>query len=299
MTNWTILQPWWLTLSALALTLLVFGRSKGRQRLPGSWSRIVSPAVQTHLNRWIPFADNRESRVKVASLLVLLGLALANISSGLTSRLPERALHGRVLLMDMTDDASFGAQLFTARQLVTRSPDIPTAIVATAADAYDVVPLTTDPVQLDRYLRVLNPDLMPASGRRLDLGITKANSALQQAKIQAGQVVVLGTGTAPASAGVLSRTRSNADNDAPASATTHWIVVSETPTEDWHRYADGINAEVLTADQLGTLDDRLLARRDDAILASTPVDERQQLTPWFVAACLPLWLMVFFRRREL
>ena len=293
------MQPWWLALSALALPLLFVSRPKGRQRLPGSWSRIVSPAVQSHLNRWIPFTDNRDSRVKIAGLLVLLGLALADISSGLTTKLPERALHGRVLLMDMTDDTSFAAQLFVARQLATRSPDIPTSIVASAADAYDVVPLTTDPGQLDRYLRVLSPKLMPATGRRLDLGITKANKALQQAKIQAGQIVVLGTGPAPAAARLGSRAGATAGDSAPISETARWIVLSEAPTAEWHRYADAIDAQVLTADQLSTLDDRLLARRDDAILANTPVDQRQQLTPWFVAACLPLWLTVFFRRRDL
>lgn len=293
------MQPWWLALSAIALPLLFVSRQNGRLRLPGSWSRIVSPSVQTHLNHWIPFTDDRHSRVKVAGLFVLLGLALADISSGLTTKLPERALHGRVLLMDMTEDASFAAQLFVARQLVTRSPDIPTSIVATAADAYDVVPLTTDPGQLDRYLRVLNPALMPGSGRRLDLGITKANTALQQAKIQAGQIVVLGTGTAPPAVRLASHAGAAAGDSAPISETARWIVLSETPTEEWRRYADTIDAQILTAGQLSTLDDRLLARRDDAILASTPIDQRQQLTPWFVAACLPLWLMVFFRRRDL
>lgn len=295
MTHWTIMQPWWLLVSALALPLLLINPGSSQVQLPGSWPRIVSPTIQGHLSRWVPIANHRQSRLTLAMLLMLLGLALADISSGTTAKLPERALHGRVLVMDMNDHESFAAQLFTARQLVTRSPDIPTAIVATAGDAYDVVPLTTDPDQLDRYLRVLSPSLMPDAGRRLHLGIERASFALQQAQIQAGQIVLLGTGAAP--------TEKRSDGSSPSasqpSSNARWILLSEAPGPGWNHYADQIQAGLLTANQLEQLDSTLLARRDKVVLASTPIDQRKQLTPWFVVACLPLWLLVFFRRRDL
>jgi len=290
MSQWTIMQPWWLLVAALALPLLLLNAGRSQQRLPGSWPRIVSPTIQGHLSRWVPIANHRQSRITLALLLLLLGLALADISTGITAKLPERALHGRVLVMDMNDHESFAAQLFTARQLVKRSPDIPTAIVATAADAYDVVPLTTDPDQLDRYLRVLSPGLMPDTGRRLHLGLERASVALQEAQIQAGQIVLLGTGGAPTEGSGFS----------PLTSTnSRWILLSEAPGPDWTLYADQLKANLLVADQLEQLDSTLLARRDKAVLASTPIDQRKRLTPWFVAACLPLWLLVFFRRRDL
>jgi len=299
MTQWTVMQPWWLLLSALALPLLFIKSGNGLIRLPGSWPRIIPTDLHSHLSRWLPAASHRQSRLALASLLALMGLALADISSGTVAKLPERALHGRVLVMDMSHDESFALQQYAARQLATRSPDIPTAIIASSANAYDVVPLTNDPDQLDRYLRVLTPELMPKAGRSLHLGIQKANLILQQARIQAGQIVLIGAGQAPVKRSAAALAQNMASGEIQSSSNVTWILLNEPPESDWEQYAKAIEASLLPADEINTLDTALLSRRDQAVLASTPIDQRKQLTPLFVAACLPLWLMVFFRRQAL
>lgn len=286
MTDWHIAQPWWLLLAALALPLLFIG-SRHAPGLPAAWSRLVAPTMQAYLGRWLP-ADNRmPGRMAYAALLMLLAAGLADIAVGTTERLPARALHARVLIIDTAMLPGEPQILFSARQLAAAAPDIPTAIIAASESAYDVVPLTTDPLQLDRYLQVLDPSLMPDPGRRLHPTVERAATMLTEASILAGQIVILSAGSAPPTA-----------RQAPRGQASLSLLLARNADQAWHDYARSIGAEIVSTEGVETLNANLLEQRDRNARQLSAIQEGRRLTPWVIGICLPIWLLLFFRRRN-
>lgn len=288
MNSWHVMQPWWLVLPFLALPAL-FLQPRRSNSLPGGWAKIIEPGMVQYLRRWLPAEMPYSTRFLRWLLISFIAVALADVSLGSADTLPKRALHARALVIDISALGSSSSQLFTARQMVRRAPDIPTAIIAATARAYDVVPLTTDPEQLDRYLQVLDPQLMPDTGRSPINGIKRADNMLQAAGILAGQIVLLSTASKPAP---------QPASDFVSGQATVWVLLDASPDASWQTYAESLNAQIKVAPQIDSLDSALLKRRDRTVLANTPLQERRSLTPWLTLASLPLWLILFFRRRD-
>ncbi len=278
-----IQQAIWLIVPVLALPLL-WWRPLHRD-LPGAWARSIEPALQPLLARWLPKVGRDRRALLQIALFTLLGLALAGLGMGSTLVRPERALHGRMLVIDAGQADSVESIAFVARRLITESPGVPTGVIVLAGDAYDVVPLTADPAQLDRYLRVLNPGMMPMPGRRLDLGVSRAMAALERSRIPAGQIVVVTAGAAPDNLPTL-----------PSLAKRLWILTTDDPDPSWRPWADHLDARVIDADQTPSLNEAIDSALEQALVDATPVSQRLGLTPWLVALSLPLWLLLFFRR---
>lgn len=286
MTDWYIARPWWLLLAALVLPLLFIG-SRQASGLPAAWSRLVAPTLQAYLGRWLPTDKRTASRMAYAALLLLLAAGLADISLGTTERLPARALHARVLIIDTAMLPEAPQILFSARRLATAAPDIPTAIIAASESAYDVVPLTTDPVQLDRYLQVLGPSLMPDPGRRLHPTIERAANMLNQAGILAGQIIILSAGSAPPTA-----------RESPRGRASLSLLLARNTDQPWRDYAHSIGAQIAGVGDVDSLNSTLLERRDRNARQLSAIQEGRRLTPWIIGACMPLWALLFFRRRN-
>ncbi len=286
MSDWYIAQPWWLVLALLALPVLVISHRRP-PGLPGAWSRVIQPELQPYIVRWLPIQRRTAIRLAHIALICLLAIALANISVGTTSKLPERALHGRAMIIDTSVLSTTQDLLFSARQLAAAAPDIPTAIVAASASAYDVVPLTSDPVQLDRYLQVLDSSLIPDPGRRLQPTVERAGSMLDQAGVLAGQIILLSAGSAPRPA-----------SPVPRGQATLWIFLAREPDQAWRDYAASVDAQIISIDALGEINTLLLDRRDRNARQLSAIEEGRRITPWAIGFCLPLWALLFFRRQE-
>lgn len=291
-----IAHPLWLALPLVTLALLFMQPARGR--LPGGWSQLIGETLQSFLARDIAPPARDWRRMALALLWCLLAVMLAKISFGF-NKTPELAnLYARVLVIDL-GASSEREQILAARNIIQQYPEVPTGLVAVTEQAYDVVPITTDRRNLDRYLEVLSAKLMPANGRRPERGLQRAALLLQRGQIMAGQIVMYSAGDPPA------------NTESVAALTKRyglWIVAASDNTSAWRAYGRDVgSARIRTANQnagaLSThtntheaiaaeLEDRRVAAATDA----ASIRERRELTPWLILLSLPLWLLLFFRR---
>ena len=169
-----------------------------------------------------------------------------------------------------------------AYRILDAAPTMPTALVVATAEAFDVVPFTTDRAHLDRYLRVIKPDLMPVSGRAPGIAITHAESLLARADMAVGQMVLVTGGRVPV---------------ANATAAGDWLralVVDRDSREAWATYADRIGARLTDGAEIRAVIDDLDSKIADALRNSDDAADFA-LAPWLVGTAALFWLL-FFRR---
>ena len=257
--------------------------------LPGDWAKVIVPELRPLAAGGTPEVARDGALAVPLAIWCLLVLALAGpgIESG--TRQGFGNLAGRVIVLDLGAGADVTAQRVAANRLLDLAPEVPTAIVAATADAFDVMPLTRDRRQIDRYLQVVDPGLMPLGGRATGLAIGHAEGLLQRAGIVVGQVVLVTGGTPPAS---------------PPGAASGWlravVVVrtgSDRQREAWRGYAVTAAARLADDETLAPVAQDL-ART--AALAARQAGEwvRLDLTPLPIAAAAVLWLLLFRRRLE-
>lgn len=280
-------NTWALALALPAVAWLVVLRSgiaSGIAALPGQWPQVIDVPLQRLLARQLPPARRDWQRLLAFGCWLLLVAAIARPFIQTEGLAPIANMAGRVLVIDLGGDAVLSEQKLAATELLKRG-DIPTAIVAATNDAYTAVPLTQDRQQIERYMRVLDPELMPTGGQSLALGIAHAENMLTASGVIAGQVIVLTGGTAPA-----------ATPESPAARFLRGVVPSDGGLETWADTADALGADLAGPSDIGTLNDALdskIAERRNEQMG----EDQIELSIWFLLAGMILWLGLF-RREE-
>lgn len=285
----TIAEPWWLLLPFFALALIFLVPQRGR--LPAGWAALVGQTLQQYLARGLRPPLRDWSRPMLLALWGLLAAMLAGISLGLNKPPDVVNLYARVLVLDLgaTSDAR---QLLAARDMIRRYPEVPTGVVAVTAQAFDVVPVTTDQQHLDRYLQVLSDQLVPVAGRQPERGLQRAALLLRRSEVMAGQIVLLSSGAAPTALESIA---------ALAKRYGIWLVAPDADA-GWRSYAAAIGvpaSQLVGAGAFSAIAKDLDRRRSDAAADAASVRERRELTPWLIGLSLPLWLLLFLRRGRL
>jgi Ca-activated chloride channel family protein len=190
---------WLLALLPLGLLLAVLARRRGGG---GAWRRVIDAPLLAALTVG---AAGRRRRWPLALLgLGWLGgvLALANPTF---ERVPVPAFRdaaARVIALDLSrsmlaEDLAptrLTRARFEVEDILRRSEDGQVGLVVFAGDAFTVVPLTDDAATVRGMLPALEPEIMPAQGSRVDLGIVEALKLLRQAGARGGEVVLLTDG---------------------------------------------------------------------------------------------------------
>ncbi len=282
----TITNPLALTLllpAVIGYIWLLYQPAGAPGRLPGGWRRLVAPALTPFMTRHV-LPGSALSLTLLLAIWTVMAFALARPSIENAKPSAFTNIAGRVVVLDLGTSADVYAQRLAVAKLTAASPRIPTALIVATADAFNVVPLTTDHGFIDRYLNVIHPDIMPVAGRSLAVMIAHGEAVLAGADIIAGQLVVL-TGGAPPQGQV-----------APA---THWertIVVDANGRQAWRAYADRTESRLAIFDDLDPLIadfDRVVerARRDSSR------DAHLDLRPHLIGTALLLWLFMFRHRK--
>lgn len=194
------IRPLWLLLLPLLAALLWRVWKAGA--LPSPWQKHCDSLLRTrvvHLLR-----DAGTLRWAALALGALLGcLALAGPS---WERMQARTSHpqdARMIVLDLSLSMlardAIPSRLELARAKVQQILQYPYAgqfgLVVFAGAGFSVAPLTTDTDTLGAFLPVLEPDVLPLQGSRVDRGLDVAIEVLRKGGAQQGEVIVITDGT--------------------------------------------------------------------------------------------------------
>lgn len=263
------------------LAWLRYWRGEAAMSLPGQWRRIVLEAMQSFMAKRVVSQNRMPIWFWLAIWLVLV-LALARPILDLGKPIPYGNLAGRVIALDLGAGVEVDRQRLLVDRLLDAAPEMPTSLVIATSEAFDIVPFTTDRAHFDRYLKVVNPDVMPVSGRALGIAIVHGESMLERADIAVGQLVLLTGGPVPP------------PEAAKVGGWLRAVIVDPDSLSDWGGYADEIGARLTGDTAIQTVLDDLDNRVADAIRDSGKASDLA-IAPWLVALATLLWLL-FFRR---
>jgi Ca-activated chloride channel family protein len=203
--NFHFLRPDWLWAVPL-IGLMTYALAR-RQLAPGSWQRIVDPALAPYIL----------SRTQIKGLtyrwwLVLIGgvLAITALAGPSWNRVEQpvfRSEQAIVIALDLS--RSMDAQDLTPSRLTRARLKIldilearqsgQTALVVYSSNAFTVTPLTTDADTVAALVNSLSTDIMPSRGSYPVAAIAKSKALLEQAGVAYGEVLLITDGgTSPA-----------------------------------------------------------------------------------------------------
>ena len=199
------LRPDWLW--ALPLVALLSFALARRALAPGSWQRVVDPALAPYV-----LSHAASKRYGYRWWLLSLGGALAILSLAGPSwdRLEQpvfRSEQAIVIALDLS--RSMDAQDLTPSRLTRAKLKIldileqrssgQTALVVYSSNAFTVTPLTTDVDTVAALVNSLSTDIMPSRGSYPVAAINKGRRLLDQAGVGYGEVLLITDGgTSPA-----------------------------------------------------------------------------------------------------
>ena len=191
-------------LPAILLLTLALAR---RQLAPGSWQRVVSPALIPYvLSRksvsglnyrwWLLFTGGVIATLAMAgpswqrieqpvfrseqAIVIALDLSRSMDAQDIA---PSRLARARLKILDILDERSGGQ----------------TALIVYSSNAFTVTPLTTDSDTVAALVNSLSTDIMPSRGSYPVAAINKGLQLLQQAGVSQGEVLLISDGgTSPA-----------------------------------------------------------------------------------------------------
>lgn len=206
MENFHFLRPWCLLF--LIPLVLLFWRSWRIKRSLNAWVEVCDAHLLAHL------VQHKSSQTRHFALLLLFtaGIWMVIALAGPTwQRLPVptyRQNVARVVILDMSEammekdlkpDRLTRAK-FKLHDLFSRKEDNQVALVVFTGQPFVVSPLTEDSHTIDALLDMLQPDIMPVGGQRLDTALQEAAKLIQQAGFTKGQLLVLTPGLPEAQA---------------------------------------------------------------------------------------------------
>ncbi|HET8942453.1 MAG TPA: VWA domain-containing protein [Rudaea sp.] len=196
--NFHFLRPWWLlALTALPLLWLAFAR---RGTDAGSWRA----AVDAHLLPHLLIDENDGARVHAPLWLISAGwiVACLALSGPAWERVPQPLYQNRaarVIALDLSSSMSandikpsrFQRARFKIEDILKRSQDMQTALIAYAGAAFVVAPLTDDTNTVNNLVDALDPDIMPVDGNDTGSAIDLGVNLIRQAGLSGGQIILL------------------------------------------------------------------------------------------------------------
>jgi Ca-activated chloride channel family protein len=194
------LRPGWLLLLVplfVLLWLLLRSRADG-----GNWREVIDA-------RLLPFvlSDGEQSRRGYSHWIftAVAAVGIVALAGPTWEKLPQPAyLRQSAMVIALDLSRSMNAtdirpnRLVRARHKIADILDLrkegQTALLAYAADAFTVTPLTSDTDTIKSLLSVLESDIMPAQGSRADRALQRAFELLQDGGVDRGDVLLISDG---------------------------------------------------------------------------------------------------------
>ena len=196
--NFHFLRPWWLlALAALPLLWLAFSQ---RATDAGSWRA----AIDAHLLQHLLVNEDQDARMRTPLWLIAAGwiIACLALAGPAWERLPQPLYQNhaaRVIALDLSSSMSandikpsrYERARFKIDDILKRSQDMQTALIAYAGDAFVVAPLTDDINTVSNLVDALDPGVMPVDGNDTGNAINLGVKLIQHTGLNGGQIILL------------------------------------------------------------------------------------------------------------
>jgi len=164
-----------------------------------NWQAIIAPRLLPHL-----LVGKQSTRSLSPSIVffVITSLIIISLAGPVWEKRPQPVFKEKsalVIALDLSRSMDAKdikpSRLTRARykiaDILKRRTEGQTALVAYAADAFVVTPLTDDTLTIAALLPSLTTELMPAQGTRTDKAVEKAASLLKNAGIKQGDILLV------------------------------------------------------------------------------------------------------------
>ncbi|MCM0611570.1 VWA domain-containing protein [Marinobacter sediminum] len=199
MTDFHFLRPFWLLL--IVALPLVYVTLRHLRLGDSGWSRLIpdnllAPVIRHHGNAG---QKNASPILPVSLAVALLAIALAGpawreaptpLKQPGDSLVIALDLSLSMLATDLEPDRLTLAKRKIRDILELRDGSL-NGLIVYAADAHVVTPLTDDSKTIEGMLGVLDPVIMPATGNRADLAISRARALLEQGAPGRGRILLI------------------------------------------------------------------------------------------------------------
>ncbi|MEZ5824940.1 MAG: hypothetical protein R3C97_09415 [Geminicoccaceae bacterium] len=281
--------PLWLLLPPVLWIAFLLNQRRLEQRrkgLPGDWSSVCEPALHTHLARHVRSTSTHARLLLVLVTATALSLALARIGIGRGVPDEWQGIAGRVIVADMGEPFDAPSVRLAIAGLLAAGREAPTALIAASSQSYDVVPFTTDYRQIERYVAVLDTDVLPLTGQDVSGGLAHAIRLAERRELRAAQIVLVTSSPAPSALGSLKGTVGIDLNMA--------VMAKPDILQSWLELADRHGLDLVDNGDAADLQDELRA---------TVAGLRQELgggagidlTPFLAGLAALAWLALFRR----
>lgn len=201
LTNLHLLRPWWLLAMIPATALIWFySHSHAQSR---SWASVIDQRLLPHVLLGNSSAPGKRRQWRHFLLLFLLSsLLIVALAGPAYEQRPQPVFKSQsalVLLLDLSRsmDAAdvkpsrLSRAHYKLSDILQQRREGQTALIAYAADAFVVSPLTDDAATIAAQIPALQTGIMPAQGSRLDRALQKARTLFYNAGHQRGEIIVL------------------------------------------------------------------------------------------------------------
>ena len=195
-------RPLWL--AALPVVLWLTWRLYRLGGTASAWRAACDPALLAHLLSGAAARPARGPYVALAGSFAVAVVALAGPAWQHNAQAVERTLDARVIVLDLSRSmdapdlkpSRLARARFKVADVLNRSREGQTGLVAVAGDAFVVSPLTSDANTVKAMLPALGTAIMPIQGSRVDRGLKLAATLLRRAGTPDGEVLLVSDGVA-------------------------------------------------------------------------------------------------------
>lgn len=196
-----LIRPYWLlALFPLALCIWLYSRTQIHSR---NWASVIDKRLLPHLLQGVTEQKKSKSVISLFLPLFLLGfLIIFALAGPAFEKRPQPVFKTQSALvilldlsrsMDATDikPSRLSRAHFKINDILNLRKEGQTALIAYAANAYTVSPLTDDADTIASQIPALETHIMPAQGSRLDIALDKALELFNNAGYTRGNILVI------------------------------------------------------------------------------------------------------------
>jgi len=206
--NFHLLRPYWL-LALPAVWALIWFYLRAT-KLNRNWASVIDQRLLPYLLQGDKTQTSARKKPARVLLLTIFSLVIFSLAGPAFEKRPQpvfKAQSALVILLDLSRSmdaedikpSRLNRARYKINDILKQRKEGQTALIAYAADAFVVSPLTDDADTISAQVPALETHIMPAQGSRLDLALEKAAQLFVNAGRNRGEIVILSDSINPSS----------------------------------------------------------------------------------------------------